>query len=211
MSIFSKFAFKWSFLSKVNQLVDCKCFRKFPFVFIVVQGRTNTNDIFNKFGSKSSFLSKVNQIVDCKCFRKFPCVFLVFQGPNTNKGTFFENLLLNQVLCQKFSNLLTISASRNPLLFFYIFQDRTKTNEHFSKFASKSSFLSKVNQIVYCKCFRQLPFVFIVVQGRNKNKWAFLEICFQIKLSVKKLTNLFIVSASINPLWFFQFVQGRTQ
>ena len=80
---FSKFAWKSSFLSKGNQIVDYKCFRKSSFVFLVFQGRTKTNDHFSKFVSKSSFLSKVNQIVDCQCFRKSTVVFAVFHGRTT--------------------------------------------------------------------------------------------------------------------------------
>ena len=52
-------------LSKVNQTVDYKSFRKCTFVFVVFQGRTKTNEHFSKIVCKSSFLSKVNQTVDC--------------------------------------------------------------------------------------------------------------------------------------------------
>ena len=67
-------------------------------------------------------------------------------------------------------------------------------NQHFAKFAkmsiffdfaSKSSFLSKVNQTVDYKCFRKSTLVFLVFHGPQQNKGTFFEIWLKIKFVVK--------------------------
>ena len=121
---FLKFCSKLSLLSKVNQTVDYKSFRKCTFVFLVFQGRTKTNEHFSKFASKSSFLSKVNQIVDYKCFRKSSFVFLVFQG-RTKTNDHFSKFASKSSFLSKVNQIVDCQCFRKSTVVFAVFHGRT--------------------------------------------------------------------------------------